>query len=50
MATIEDWNKYYNLLHELALIEDDLREVQPGVGYAAEIAKDILWERFGVQA
>jgi len=25
MATVNDWNKHMNVLHVLALIEDDLR-------------------------
>lgn len=28
MASVNDWNKYLNVVHELALIEDKLRTVQ----------------------
>lgn len=28
MATLEDWNKYKDVVHELALIEDKLRKIQ----------------------
>lgn len=28
MASVNDWNKYMNLLHEFALVEDKLRAVQ----------------------
>lgn len=44
MSTINDWNKYMNLLHELALVEKDLREVISG--YATDVAECILYERF----
>lgn len=49
MATIEDWNKYTNLLHEFALIEDDLRETAVnGNQRASAYASRLLFERFGV--
>lgn len=51
MATIQDWQKYMNLLHELALVEDDLRhvvQVHHDLPRAQEIASRILFERFGV--
>lgn len=28
MASVNDWNKYINLVHEFALVEDKLRTVQ----------------------
>lgn len=46
MATIEDWQKYINLLHEFALIEDDLRYAARFLGN--DYATDVLWEHFGV--
>lgn len=48
MATIHDWNKYINLLHEYALVEYDLREAQGNGGYydANLLAEQILFERF----
>ena len=49
MATVTDWNKFINLTHELALIEDNLRTtVATGNQRAAEYAKRLLWEHFGV--
>lgn len=48
MATIHDWNKYQNLLHELALVEDDLRTVASETTHydAHAVAERILYERF----
>jgi hypothetical protein len=34
MATINDWNKYLNVVHELALIEDTL------IGYESQYGDD----------
>lgn len=45
MATVNDWNAYMNLLHEMALIEDHLREVKD----APLFANELLWEHFGVE-
>lgn len=50
---VEEYAKYINVLHDLALVEDDLREVvkEGGVGdyYAdASLAQRVLYERFGV--
>lgn len=51
MASVADWNKYMNLLHELALVEDDLREGTRRNGEQAHmLAARILFERFGVSA
>lgn len=50
MATVDDWNKYINLLHELALVEDDLRAARDGAEgdtLAVEFAERVLYERFG---
>lgn len=50
MATIYEWQKYINLLHELALVEDDLRAARVGAERgirAAEFAERVLYERFG---
>lgn len=55
MATLSDWNAYINLLHELALVEGDLREwaTTDAVGDENEgkrlLASDILFERFGLE-
>jgi len=53
MASIDDWNKYINVLHDLALVEDDLRTEVLIAGNvpdgASALAASILWERFGVQ-
>lgn len=58
MATLEDWNAYLNVLHELALIEDDLRAVfdesilawyNPRRQGREGLAGDLLWTRFGVR-
>jgi hypothetical protein len=48
MATIENWNKYMNLLHEYALVEYDLRElIHDNTTYDAHSeAGRILFERF----
>lgn len=54
MANLTDWNAYMNLLHEHALVEDDLRgilvsQVEDDVDYGAVIlARRVLFERFGV--
>lgn len=53
MATIEHWQKYMNLLHEHALVEDDLRKAQQDGGTGDyfqdyQLAVRILFERFGV--
>ena len=50
MAKIEDWNKYINVVHELALVEDDLRAESLTLtdGPAADFATRVLYERFGV--
>lgn len=56
MATIENWQKYINLLHEMALIEDDLRQqaIKHSMGVndwedgKIDLARVILFERFGV--
>lgn len=47
MATVNDWNKYINLAHELALIEDELhtRSVEGSPGVRA-YAMELLWEHF----
>ena len=51
MATIEDWNKYVNVVHELALVEDDLRTTaRNGNQRASAFAQQVLFERFGVDA
>lgn len=50
MATIEHWNKYMNLLHEFALVEDDLRQIVASGddgGWGGGAAR-ILYERFWV--
>jgi hypothetical protein len=51
MATIEHWNAYMNLLHEHALVEDDLRDeaVSEWTNHDTRaVARTILFERFGV--
>jgi len=49
MADIWEWNKFRNLAHELALVEDDLRTaVVHGNQRASAFAAQVLWERFGV--
>lgn len=48
MATLEDWNKYMTLLHEFALVEDDLREAVDYQQPAGEFSQIVLYERFGV--
>lgn len=49
MATLTDWNAYLNVLHELALVEDDLRDtVVNGNQRASAFAAQVLFERFGV--
>lgn len=48
MATIEQWQKYMNLLHEFALVEDDLREAVDYAQPAGEFAQIVLYERFAV--
>lgn len=49
MATIEHWNKYMNVVHELALVEYDLREEALTLtdSPAADFATRVLYERFG---
>lgn len=53
MSTLSDWNAYMDVVHSLALVEDDLRETA-GLGLltpdAAALAERILWERFDVHA
>lgn len=49
MATRAEWNRLVNTDHELALVEDDLRDVasHPERYYdAAALAQQILYERF----
>lgn len=47
MATINDWNKYINVVHELALVEDDLRAVLTEHDSGRiDLAETILYERF----
>lgn len=48
MATINDWNKYITVVHELALVEDDLRWVLDHEADSArtDLAEQILYERF----
>lgn len=49
MADLYEWNKYRNVVHELAIIEDDLREtVANGNQRASAFAYTMLRERFGV--
>lgn len=48
LATLSDWNAYMNVLHELAQVEDDLRDATRSEGYARDMAERILFERFGV--
>lgn len=55
MATLSDWNAYLGVLHDLALVEDDLREQVRGVvgndeflDGKSHLAEVILYERFGV--
>lgn len=48
MATVNDWNKYINAVHELALVEDDLRTILatsnvPAVRLVVDV---VLYERF----
>lgn len=49
MASINDWNKYINLEHDLAWIEDDLRDlaVQELDLPVAGVAQRLLYEHFG---
>lgn len=53
MAEIHEWNAYLNLLHEYALVEDDLRNEVLIAGNvpdgASALAAQILFERFGVR-
>lgn len=49
---VEDYAKYINVLHDLAYVEDDLRDVarhedRYGAN-AVGVARFILFERFGV--
>lgn len=49
MSTVYEWNKYMNLLHEFALIEDTLRvELTTGNSDSVELSRALLWEHFGV--
>lgn len=49
MATVENWNKYINVLYDLALVEDDLRDAAVnGNQRASAFAQRVLYERFGV--
>jgi hypothetical protein len=46
---VEEYAKYINVLHDLALVEDDLREtVVNGNQRASAFAQRVLYERFGV--
>lgn len=47
---VEDYTKYIGILHELALIEDDLRAASYSSATATSraLAKRILFERFSV--
>jgi hypothetical protein len=46
---VEEYAKYINVLHDLALVEDDLRDtVVNGNQRASAFAAQLLWERFGV--
>lgn len=46
---VEEYTKYINVLHDLALVEDDLREtVVSGNQRASAFAQRVLYERFGV--
>lgn len=51
---VEDYAKYINVLHDLALVEDDLRGVEAAEetygAVAAGVARFILFERFGVDS
>lgn len=47
MATVNDWNKYMNVLHELALIEDELHtSLVEGSAQVRAYAMELLWEHF----
>lgn len=56
MATREEWTRLINLSHDLALVEDDLRNAvktnaSSNEAYDAGVqwlAETILFERFGV--
>jgi hypothetical protein len=49
MSTIYEWNKYLDVVQELALIEDDLRDTAAnGNQRASAFAQTLLFERFGV--
>lgn len=51
--TVEDYAKYINVLHEHALVEDDLRTVSWSRDYDESVralADMILYERFGVDS
>lgn len=52
MASVEDWQKYMNVLHELAWIEDDLRwwANSQATNEVKNVVKDILFERLGSYA
>lgn len=47
MATLSDWNAYINLTHEMALIENDLREIAE-TDFNSYYVERILFERFGL--
>lgn len=47
--SVEDYAKYINVLHDLAQVEDDLRQGTRRNGEQAHmLATRILFERFGV--
>ena len=50
MASVNDWNKYLNVLHELAQVEDRLRFEQANAKdqEARNILTHILYVNFGV--
>lgn len=48
MATLHDWNKYIDLLHEFALLEDKLRLVQAENNTETRnLATYLLYAHFG---
>lgn len=49
MASITDWNKYMNLLHEFALVEYRLREEQRANNVETHnFVTHVLYANFGV--
>lgn len=49
MASIYDWNKYINLLHEFALVEDRLRDEQAAENVETHnFVTHVLYANFGV--